>query len=284
MANEWNYLVSESLFATELVTSGLRRLCAVPVSVDSWPVSHDQTYPLHVGLHSYTSGLERLCKLTIACHGFATTGEFPRLKRYGHRIGELLSAVGDLALDRITNLNKTPDPAHRPGTELLSLLERFANGAGRYEHLDALWKGNYDVSTVDTWTHLCAEITTSERVEQLIWMHSTVIQAMGTLCEEGDLGAAGSAILDPLDTYLSPQSACLALELFETASWVASTLDAVTYYTNTWLPLLGEAVLDLQGPSEDFFKYTVAQIQDEDLTLEELRGHLDRFPEDDDEE
>lgn len=283
MASEWDYLVSETLFATELVTTGLRRLCAVPVAVNSWPMSHDQTYPLHVGLHSYTSGLERLCKLTIACHGFATTGEFPKLKRYGHKIGELLGAVEDLTPGDL-NLNKTPDPARRPGTELLALLERFANGDGRYEHLDALWNERSDVSTLDAWTQLCTGITTSERVEQLTWMRSTVIQAMATLCDEGDLSAAGSAILDPLDTYLSPQSAHLALELFETASWVASTLDAVTYYTNAWLPLLGEAVLDLQGASDDFFKYIVAQVQDEDLTREELLAHLDRYPEGADEE
>lgn len=99
MPSRWDYLVSETQFATELVVTGLRKLCTVPVQGDwPWPVSLTETYPLHVGLHSYASGLERLCKLTIACHGFVTTGTFPPLRPFGHKIGGLMDGVERLDL------------------------------------------------------------------------------------------------------------------------------------------------------------------------------------------
>jgi hypothetical protein len=80
MTSRWNYLVSETLFASELVESGVSRLCAVPIRDDNWPVGNERMYSLHVGLHSYVTGLERLCKLTIACHGFLATGGFSSMR------------------------------------------------------------------------------------------------------------------------------------------------------------------------------------------------------------
>ena len=56
----------------------------------------DLNYALHVGMYSYSSGLERLCKLAIACNGYATTGDFPKLRDYSHKIGNLLDAVEEL--------------------------------------------------------------------------------------------------------------------------------------------------------------------------------------------
>ena len=61
------------------------------------------------------------------------------------------------------------------------------------------------------------------------------------------------------------------------------TLDAVTYYTRQELPLLGEAVQDLRTSPESFFQYSVAQIEDEQATLEELEAYFENReePEDD---
>ena len=174
MPDRWNYLLSETQFATELVVSGIRRLCTVPIRGDYWPVGRDQTYPLHVGLHSFTGGLERLCKLTIACHGFATTGTFPPLRGYGHRIGKLLDGVERLDLTQIPELHKSP--ARRPTDHLdpalTRTLDRFADGAGRYEHLDSLWNRQANVVTLDEWTQLCGTVTPSERVHHLISMRT----------------------------------------------------------------------------------------------------------------
>lgn len=94
----WESLVVETQFATELTLTGLRRLCSVPTdpALVRWG-SKDLNYALHVGMYSYSSGLERLCKLAIACNGYATTGEFPELRRYSHKIGKLLDAVEKLS-------------------------------------------------------------------------------------------------------------------------------------------------------------------------------------------
>ena len=93
----WDSLVVETQFATELALTGLRRLCFVPTDPARvvWG-SSSLNYALHVGMYSYSSGLERLCKLAIACNGYATTGEFPRLRSYSHKIGNLLDAVEKL--------------------------------------------------------------------------------------------------------------------------------------------------------------------------------------------
>ncbi len=61
-------------------------------------VAYDQTYPLYVDLHAYTSGLERLRKLVLACDGFMKEGSFSPVRGYSHRIDELLDAVGSLDL------------------------------------------------------------------------------------------------------------------------------------------------------------------------------------------
>lgn len=106
--------------------------------------SRDLNYALHVGMYSYSSGLERLCKLAIACNEYATTGEFPKLRAYSHRIGALLDAV-----ETLTTPTTGPDPSEREAKylvrpvegldpDLMGTVERFASGAGRYEHLDIL--------------------------------------------------------------------------------------------------------------------------------------------------
>ncbi|GAA3707615.1 hypothetical protein GCM10022204_26940 [Microlunatus aurantiacus] len=290
MPDRWNYLVAETQFATELVVAGLRKLSTVPVQGDwPWPVSHDQTYPLHLGMHSYTSGLERLCKLTIACHGFVATGTFPALKPFGHKIGGLLDAVQHLDLSTLSKASEIhPPPVERPNDELdptlTEALERFASGAGRYEHLDVLWNDQTDVTTLDTWTTLCGQVTTSERVRDLLSIREAVICAMRTISTDRDLEASAFAILEPIDARMYAPSIGVALHLYRKASWVASTLDVLTYYTSQELPLLGEAVRDLRLADEAFFQYLIAQIEDEQVTLEELERHFKRFPDDDEDE
>ena len=161
MPTKWDYLVSETQFATELVVAGLRKLCTVPIQGDvPWPVSHSQTYPLHLGLHSYTSGLERLCKLTIACHGFVTVGSYTSLRSFNHKIGKLLDAVEGLDLSKVSRPGKPPvgRPADELDPDLTDALERYANGSGRYEHLDSLSNDQTDVATLNTWNQLCGRV------------------------------------------------------------------------------------------------------------------------------
>lgn len=280
MATRWNYLVSETQFATELVVLGLRKLCTVPVRDDGWPVGRDRMYPLHVGLHLYTSGLERLSKLTIACHGYVTSGTFPPLRPYGHKIGQLLDAVDGLDFSLVPSLHKPrrDRPVDDLDPALTEALERFANGAGRYEHLDFLSDSNVDVGTLNTWAHFCTQVTTSARVKYINSMRSARMDAIRTLCSQGDLEASAYALLEPADPYLSDSSIGVALCLYEKASWVAYLLDSLTYYTRQDLPLLGEAVQEIETSADSFFQYSIALIEDEQVTEEELQAHFTRFP------
>lgn len=276
LPNRWDHLVLETLFATELVESGIRRLCTVPVCSGYWPVGHDQMYPLHVGLHSYVTGLERLCKLTIACRGFLVTGGFSSMKSYGHRISELLDAVGALDVDGLPNEVPTrPDDDLDP--TLTKTLDRFANGAGRYEHLDSLWNYKADVTTLKTWLDLCGRITPSEQICHLISLREIIVERMRMLITPGHLQGSAYTLLNSLDSYLSELSTAVALRLYEKARWVALTLDAVTYYTHEALPLLGEAVRNIRPPAENFFQYSVAQIEEEQVTMEDLESHFELF-------
>ncbi len=103
-----------------------------------------------------------------------------------------------------------PPPAGRPADELAptltDALERFTNGAERYEHLDSLWNDQTAVATLDTWTQLCAQVTISQRVQYLLSIRTAVISAIRTLCTDGDLEASAFAILDPIDLPLSELS------------------------------------------------------------------------------
>lgn len=265
MTARWTYLVSETLFASELVTTGIRSLCAVPLPVDAIFVSPVHAYPLHVGLHAYASGLERLCKLTIACHGFAQNGKFPSLRPYGHRIADLLDAVEGL---RVSGAPARPDDTRDP--TLTGMLERFASGGGRYEHLDSLWNEQTPVATLQTWKDLCAKAEPSEQVRKTMRLRQDIVEALRELCTQGDLEAATWAFVDSYDSPLYPGSTAVALRLFEHAGWVAETLNLTTYYTHEDLPILGEAVTRLLVSSDEFFQYSVAQIGDEHVTEEEL--------------
>ena len=281
--------MSETQFATDLTVTGLRKLCTVPVGLwgsDS-PVSYDQSYPLHVGLHSFTSGLERLCKLAISCHGYVTAEAFPPLrKRYGHRIGGLLDAVEALDLSQVNAVQSQPSsrPKDDLGPGLTEMLERFANGSGRYEHLDSLSDPHSAVSTLETWSNLCSGVTVSEHVKEMLAIRMASVNAIRDLCTAGEVEASTYSLIDHVDQPLFEPSIGVSLKLYRTASWVASILNLVTYYTSQELPLLGEAVQDLYPPADRFFQYTIAQVEDESIATEELREHFARAlpPSDDD--
>lgn len=283
MNPQWENLVSESQFATELAVTGLRRLCTVEVG--AWgagtSISYDQSYPLHAGLLSFTSGLERLCKLTIACHGYLTSGTFPPLKGYGHRISRLLNSVGRLDLSTIEAAADHPpaQPDSELDPELTELLDRYANGAGRYEHLDSLSSVDAVVGTHQTWSALASRSTVSGHVKEMLAIRSATVAAIREVCTEGDIESAAYSLLDSIDDRLNEASIGVALEMYRKASWAAAYLNFLTYYTRRDLPILGEAVQDLGPSADEFFQYAVATVEDEHIAAEELQAYFQRRPE-----
>lgn len=113
----WTNLVAETQFSADLVLTGIRRVSRLPMEGNIFgEVAYDQTYPLYVDLHAYTSGLEHLRKLVLACDGFMKEGSFSPVRGYSHRIDELLDAVGSLDLSGVHmgRVEASAAPAPRP--------------------------------------------------------------------------------------------------------------------------------------------------------------------------
>lgn len=278
----WESLVAEAQFATDLTLTGLRRLCSVPTGSDLFPWGgKDQNYALHVGMYAYSSGLERLCKLAVACNGYAARGEFPRLRSYSHKIGDLLNAVDDLeptgpGVSIKARYLVRPLDSLDPG--LTNSIERFANGAGRYEHLDLLWNDNVEVHTYNEWSALAARASISKEVRQLISTRERTAYAIESELVEAGLAPIAQRVFEDLALPIYEPSVGVVLSLFRKARWVSAVLDVATYYTRPELPILGEVVSRVfMHPSADFFNYHIARIGDEEAVGEHLQAVYKRI-------
>ena len=274
----WDSLVAEAEFAAELVLTGIRRLCSVPTESElgGKTRSNDRNYSLHVGMHSYSSGLERLCKLAIACNGFAADGKFPKLRKYNHKIGGLLDAVEDLipsgpgmaSMHRAEYLVRPKDDFD---PELTGMVERFANGHGRYEYLDSLWQDTPEVTTFNQWSALAAKSTVTEEVRDLIGLKDAMIYAIEAELTEAGLESSSERVREDFGLQTYVPSVGVALRLYRKVRWVSAILDVATYYTNPGIPILGEVVSPtLTQSTANFFRYEIARIPDEEAVTEEL--------------
>lgn len=281
--NTWENLVVETQFATELTLTGLRRLCAVPTDprLVQWG-SNDLNYALHVGMYAYSSGLERLCKLALACNRYASEGSFPNLRKYNHKIGSLLDAVEDLTptgpatSTRVAQHLKRPQDALDP--HLTDTVERFANGAGRYEHLDSLWNDSAKVNTYNEWVSLASRASVSKEVRRLISLRDAMTDVLGSEIVHSGLEATGERVMEDLSLPTYEPSVGVVLSLFRKVRWVSTILDVATYYTSPDLPILGEVVSPIFiHPSTDFFKFSVARIGDEEVVAEEVQDAYGRI-------
>jgi hypothetical protein len=281
----WTSLVAETQFATELVLTGLRRLCSVPTDPDvlEW-TGNDLNYALHVGLYAYSSGLERLCKLAIACNGYVANGEFPELRRYSHRIGKLLDDVEGLtpigpgaSVRKEKYFDRPVDPLD---PDLTDTVEQFASGAGRYEHLDSLWNNKAQVTTYKDWCALAARASVSKEVHDLIGLREAMTYAIRSELADDGLESTAQPVVEDLERRKYEPSVGVALSLFRKVRWVSAILDNATDYTGKGLPLLGEVVnTTFVHSSVDFFKYDIAGISDQDVVEEELQEVCPRIQE-----
>lgn len=284
--NIWRNLVVETQFATELTLSGLRRLCSVPTDAALVPWgSQELNYSLHVGMYSFSSGLERLSKLAIACNVYAETGSFPKLKKYSHRIGDLLDAVEGLTPSGI-GISKYDEngylirPVNHLDPDLTQMVQRFANGAGRYEHLDSLSDVRAEVNTYKDWSELAARASVSREVNRLISLKEAMAHALESELLEAGLEATADSVIEDLSVPTYEPSVGVVLALFEQVRWVSSILDVATYYTKEEIPILGEVISPtFIHTSENFFNFSIARISDDYVVGEELEEVYERIHE-----
>lgn len=279
--NWWHNLVAESQFATELVRSGISRVCALPMSGDrpDHRIGYDETYPLNVGLHMYTSGLERLCKLALVCHSFASTGEFASVRKYSHRLNDLLSAIEQLDMSAFKPHH--PEYLTRPddefGDELVEWLERYASGVGRYEIFDSLTQDDMDVLTWDAWVQFCARGVVSDDVKQSISIRYAMGEALGNVTIANDLESVAYPFWESTSRSFHAPAVAVGLAMYRRARWAAEIVGSVTHYTGKDLPILREVVNVLTQTTDDFFAYEVAGISDREPVVEELSRHFETF-------
>lgn len=272
----WHNIVAETQFATELSLNGLRRLCTVPSGSTRMWGSDEQNYALHVGLYSYTSGLERLCKLAISCYGYVREGKFSQLPK-SHDLGKLLDAVEALDLTKIDIHKQDNKYLQRPtdplNLEAIAMATRFAmaRDGGRYEHLDSLLDDDIEVKTYAQWTELAAKATISPEVQRLVSLQEAMSEVVKSVMIIEELEAIHASILPEDVTRIYEPSVGVVLTLFRLVRWASAILDAITYYTTKELPLLGDLLTPtFNQPSQDFFNYSIARFSDDAVVEEEL--------------
>lgn len=246
--------------------------------------SNDLNYALHVGMYSYSSGLERLYKLAIACNEYATVGEFPKLRKYSHKIGDLLDAVEKLSPPPSGPGNAARKEKYlvRPqddlDPDLTRTVERFANGARRYEHLDSLWNDDAEVNIYKEWSALAARASVSEEARELISIKEAAAYAIGSELADDGLESTAQRVIEDLALPTYVPSVGVMLSLFRKARWVSINLDVATYYTGKGLPILREVVSSTFVQSTaNFFKYDIARISDEEVVVDELQAAYERI-------
>lgn len=242
-------------------------------------LGYSEMYPLNVGLHMYTSGLERLFKLAQACHSFASTGEFSGMKKYSHQLSKLADALEGLDMTQFKSFN--PDYLVRPedeyGADLIEWLERYASGGGRYEILDSLSCEDVDVLTWPMWVEFCSRGVVSEDVRQSIDLRSAVGSALTEVYIANDLESVARPVLDSSTRPLFTASAAVGLAMYRRARWPAEILATVTNCTSEELPILREAVDTLTQTTDNFFAYDIAGISDREPVIDELTRHAESF-------
>lgn len=271
--DRWENLVVETQYATELILDGIRKICEVPTSPGLFGViGYSEKYPLNIALHMYTSGLERLCKLTLACYGFLETGEFGKVCKYSHGLTDLVNAVEALDLNKTRSDPWCHDfrPVDEFGDKLIGWLDRYASGTGRYEIIDSLSNDWAEVLTWEKWTELCSMGTVSARVKGSIGLKQVSTDALTHAMLKQGLELSAGPMLEAFDTPLSVEASAVGIAMYRRARWIASTLVALTQYTHAGLAILSEVLYVLQGPSDEFYSVEVARISDEESVSEEL--------------
>lgn len=210
------------------------------------------------------------------------TGEFRQTKRFSHRIGDLLDGVEALeSLPESSSLRGQylTRPTDSLDPDLTEAVERYANGPGRYEHLDSLWNPNAEVAMYRTWVSLCQRSKVPHGIDRLVSIQLAVAEAVSAELSHAGLDACADAVVEDMGRQVSPSSVGVALSLFRKARWVSTVIDEATYYRHEDLPLLGEAVGALQSSSTNFYAYEIARLSDVEVIEDVLAEVLPRVHE-----
>ncbi len=131
---EWHSIRREAALVRHLLGSGVTGLGKANYA--------DKAGEYYIAFFGLSIGLERLAKLTlVADYAIMENGEMPDkqyLKKFGHKIYELLNAVDDISKNRNLQL-KYGRPTNEISAAIINCLDAFADaGRGRYANFAAL--------------------------------------------------------------------------------------------------------------------------------------------------
>lgn len=277
-SENWGSLVSEAQFAQELVLLGLRNLCKVPV-MDGKPTPGDQSYAdqtrfsVHVGLHAFTSGLERFAKLTLACFQRCTTDlGFSEAFDKKHNLKDLLNKVEQLDFSRLSGKENVPRPTPPLSQGTLDLLNRFAGGSGRYEYLDNLGMGDKTPEMYIQWCSAARRLAVPDHVKRLSVLRTQMEIVIPHVGERID--ALTQPLIEVLlEDQIDYKSTALVLRLYVETRWVVGVLGKISSYA-FWeapdrpvggIPLLSEVFPGLLCEEEIALGDSILQLGDTDV-------------------
>lgn len=239
-------------------------------------------YPLHLGLADFTSGLERLAKITICLSGQSREGSFAEVRGYGHNITRLLRQLETIELPQESQA-KLPDPPEIPREEeLVDLLTKFAN-TWRYENIDFIATQKKQPQLNQDWRRIATNESVPDFVEHLIALRYAAEEGLNraiTQTDSGfsfDLALSGWLDAENESPVFAPSSS-VALQLQRLSKWVAdvhATLVSELQSSRPQqlnIPFLEEATVYLRTPPADFFAFTVMRFGDYEMLAEELEA------------
>lgn len=173
MSHNWENWVSESQFARNEAIAGMRELCEVRQPDGLWDkTGNSGRHALHSALLRFTTGLERLAKLTLACNAISTNQPF-KPRNQGHSLGDLLQKVSTIHCGaepcKDYNGEVVDSILHEPAYPLvLDLLTGFAMGGRRYEFMDHLGTPTPPKSLYEEWRGIVGVLPSLEFTDEIV--------------------------------------------------------------------------------------------------------------------
>lgn len=288
----WQALIVENFNASRMIQDGLRRLSQINVDdmLGLKPVEYIS--PLYLGLLDYTAGLERLAKITLSVSSRLHEDSFGSIRSYSHRITDLLRAVEKIELPNDSTFSIPARPTINQQEALLTLMDKFSSGAGRYENIDFLTNTENPPKLYETWCKIAQQEDIPDYVVELINLRSvvatTTIEVITSLEESGpkrlpfDLETVVLNWIDSEDEHpVFAPSAAVVVQLATLSRWVAEAQSAVTNSLfeikpaiASEIPVLQDATSLLRITTESFFEHIVMNYNDAEVLTEVVQEYL----------
>lgn len=95
--------------------------------------------------------------------------------------------------------------------DLANTVKRFADGTGRYEHLDSLWNDNAELNTYNEWSALAAKASVSEEVRRPISIREGMAYAIESELADDGLESTARTVMEDLELPIYQPSTCGAV-------------------------------------------------------------------------